>query len=603
MITTHPRGRLAALALLLTACWVLMTPHAIAAPSPAGVTMTVDRQSLSLDDDVRLEVAYSGKFDSVREPTFDGLQVIDQRQSQHFSLVNGRMSHEQKVTYTLQPTRAGVVKITGAAVIKGGQVVSEAAPVTLQVRKSTAPPPTTAAEARARTASARQSYFLQAETPRDAYYVGEPFVISWNFYFQRSAGVDSIDVVNPPKLEGLLAEELVAPNERAKVRDVRVGGRKMRMTARSVKLAVGLRPGEVVVDAVRARVTIGSFMRRRQETVKSRAFKLQILDVPTEGRPESYRDGAIGRFSLSASLRDANGQQPRKVRSGQRLILEVVISGEGNLTGIKAPALESSDVFEVQVLPSQGEDSVARDASGERGKRTFSFLISPLKPGNFTTPGVTFSSFDPSRRAYQTLEAPGTPIEVTGQVLTGQGSQAAYAGGDVSPLAEQPTLTSSDGRGLVGSWRFWLFLALPFLAWAWVELRHQRERGRQRDPGARRARRAMRSARDRLAEAERALGGGEAKEFYGLIARSVRGYLADRAAIPTSGLTHIELREQAEAVGYPEALVSQLIVEMENCDFARFSPAGREDAELQDTLTRVRALLQDLDTVKVRRIT
>ena len=91
------------------------------------------------------------------------------------------------------------------------------------------------------------------------------------------------------------------------------------------------------------------------------------------------------------------------------------------------------------------------------------------------------------------------------------------------------------------------------------------------------------------------------KDFYGQLSRALTGFMEDRANLPVTGLTHDELRAATRASGYDAALADRLITELENCDFARFAPAASADAQMRDSLARVRGLIDELAPVQPRR--
>ena len=69
------------------------------------------------------------------------------------------------------------------------------------------------------------------------------------------------------------------------------------------------------------RVSYGGIFDSKRKTVRSQPIRLQVRELPSAGRPEFYRDGNVGNFTLEASVRDQMGQTPTTVPTGQRLVL------------------------------------------------------------------------------------------------------------------------------------------------------------------------------------------------------------------------------------------------------------------------------------------
>lgn len=593
--------RSAATGLAVAAAMFAAAGPARAQGSGAAVDIDVDRKTATLDDEVHATVRLSGAFDRYTEPKLDGWSVAGQSTSQQIQIVNGRMSKETVLDLRLVPQKEGTLAIGPVQLLRGGEVVASGGPVNVVVRAAREAPPVSAEEARDLERKAGQHLFLHASAPRSTYYVGEPFVVPFELWFRRETQVQSAEVVNAPKLEGLLAEELLATDESPRVEERRLGSTVFRVVPRSVQLLTGLAPGEVMIDPMTVRVTAGDAFRQKRYTVKSDPFRLSIQDVPAEGRPEAWRDGNVGRFSLAASLRDAGGAEPATVQAGERLVLEVVVSGAGNLIGLKPPVLEGAEGFDVHVLPSTADDVVEKDEIGVHGRRVFQLLLSPRSPGKQTTPTVRFAFFDPQAARFRTLAWEGRPIEVVGRAIVDGRSSQALGGEDIGPILTEHVLRSTPRTRLVGTPLFWTLLAFPFGAWLVVEGRHRRRLRTLRDPAAQRSRAAFSNAKKRLDLASKASKAGLVKDFYGHVARTLTAFFEERANLPAQGMTHDELRRAAAAAGYPPDLLEAVVVELENADFARFAPAAAQSERMRETLDRVEALVKKLDAVNPER--
>ncbi|MGM0574195.1 MAG: BatD family protein [Myxococcota bacterium] len=566
----------------------------------ASVEVEVDRTALSLDEDLEAEITMSGSYDRYDGPDLDGFEVLGRSRSQQIQIINGRMTRRQVLSLSLRPKRAGELTLGVVTLFDEGREVARSRPVTVTVREPQLPPATSADEARDLADEAREDLFLHAETARNAYYVGEPFVAAWRLYFRPRVRVQSAEVVTRPSLEGLLGEELLEPDVRPRVRETTIRGRRFRWVPRSVRLLTGLEPGEATIDSMAVRVTAGSFVRTTRRTIRSQPFKVDILPLPEEGRPAVFREGNIGRLQMSVSLTDSDGREPTQVETGERLMLEVSISGSGALVSVKPPVLEGGEQFEVQPLSSTSEDRIEKDASGMHGRRTFQFILVPREPGEHPAPTVRFAYFDPERAGYRTLSWTGDPLTVRGQALP-EGGASPLAGEDIGPTIDAHTLRQHGRSRLAGTPLFWALVGLPLLLWFLAEARFRLRRRREQNPLARRAKGAHGNARKRLRVARQVMSEGLVKDFYGQVSRVLTGYLEERANLPAVGMTHEEIRQAGVEAGYPKELMDEVVVELENCDFARFAPSGSAEEQMRESLGRVEALLKRLDRVQPRR--
>ncbi|MDP6943755.1 MAG: BatD family protein [Myxococcota bacterium] len=576
--------------------------QAAAPPAAPGVTVQVDRRVVSADGQITVEVRLSGDFERYEEPTFDGFEVESRGSSQQIQLVNGRMSQEKVLSFRLLPRKAGNFAIGPARVYQGGAVVAESSPVSIRVTPVAPPSPTTARAARdVRSAAARESVFVQVDTPRTTYYVGEPFLITWRLFYRRDVGVSGLEHVSDPRLEGLLAEELLDRGRQPRPREKRIGGQRFRYFDHSVRLATGLAPGEITIDTVTVRYVVGNLFRQTRHTVRSKPFKLTLKPVPTEGRPPAFREGNIGRFTFTASLRNADGAEPKRVQTGERLLMDVIVSGRGGLVGVKPPVIAESDAFDVELLPGNSDDEVTKDTDGMHGKRVFQYIVSATRPGEATTPAVQFAFFDPEAGVYRESRWPGVSLQVEGRAITSAEDGAALSGDDIRPNVQARELADHTPVAPLSAPWFWLLLGIPLAAVLLVEVQTHVRAALGANPEKRRARRAHGRAIKRLKLAETAARDRLVKDFYGQLSRCLEAYLEERVNIPAQGMTQEELRRACSDAGYLDETLDRLIDELDNCDFARFAPVADADASMKEAARRVEGLLVELEKVSPRR--
>ena len=571
-----------------------------AAPAPS-VQVRLDRKSLTQDDELVAELVMAGEFDRYTEPDSKDFQVVGRSTSSQIQFINGKMSQSKTITLRLSPKRAGTLPIGIARLYRDNQVVAQSTPLQVRVAKVNEPPPVPAGRAPSAAAAANKAVFMQGELQRSSYYVGEPFVVNWTLYFRPDSGVSSVEPLATPRLEGLLAEELLPADRKPNVREKRIRGRRFRYIQQSQQLLTGLKPGRVVIDPLKVRVTLGGFFNQRRETIRSKAVSLEVKPLPESGRPQWFREGNVGRFNLAGTLRNADGVQPEKVQTGERLIMELKVSGEGALVSLKAPVLEPVDGFQIDMMPGAGDDEILKNGAGMHGHRTFQYLVTATKPGKRKLPTVRLAYFDPRAGSYRTLTWEGTTLDVAGRALLDAAAGELLRGDDISAQIDGHQLVSQEREEVSSSWLFWLLLGVPFIGLLGVEGRYQLARARARDPEGRRSKGAFANARKRLDVAESLLKGGLVKDFYGHISRALLSYFEERANLPATGMTHDDLRTAATDVGYEPALVDEVIVELENSDFARFAPAASADERMKEALARVRDILARLERAAPKR--
>jgi hypothetical protein len=213
---------------------------------------------------------------------------------------------------------------------------------------------------------------------------------------------------------------------------------------------------------------------------------------------------------------------------------------------------------------------------------------------------MTFPFFDPAAGQYQQLETGPIAVEVT------PGSGADIARGDVRPkdlkqsgvrpIRYNSALAADDPDWYRG-WPVRIVLVLFPLAYLGV-MAYARVTAfvRRETPYARQKRaHAMAFKRLKAAAAMLAKGTADAALFFAELSRVIHEYLAYRIRREVTGLTLEQVGTALREAGVDPALAERTVRELENCDFARFTPAGSRREEMEAALERTRGLLVDLE--------
>lgn len=572
------------------------------AHAQARVSTSVDRASVTLVDTIRLTIELAGHFDEIEVPPLGDFHVVSTKRKE--VITNG--AHRSVIAYKLRPKKAGTFTIAAARLKLETKVVAVSSVIEIIVSAGNKPEAVSAEQAQDVSQLAKQSAFIRWRVPRTYVYVGEPFPLALELWLRTGLSLRGAEMVQAAKLDGLLVEDLPRDGQNADVVRRAIGDLQFEMLAITNALATPLKPGRLLIDAATIRAVIPQSVfdvdpDADDLVLTAQPFYLDIRDVPTAGRPAAYHSGNVGQWKLTGSLRDGKGQSPTRAHTGERMVLRAVIDGTGNLQSVAAPSLSNADAWEVSTLPSTSEDAIKKDASGMSGRRVFQWLITPKNPGNLRTPTIDLAWWDPVAERFQEAHAGGTPIDVTGEAIAAQSPSASALGEDVGPIFETARLAHGSDGALAESPLYWAVLAIPLAAFVALDLRARRRTRDQRHPSNRLAREASANARKRLRAAEQAMKDGLVKDFYGQLARTLASYLEEKANIPATGLTHAQVRATARHAGYPDDIVEQLVVEMENCDFARFAPSGAAADKMREAHGRIAALIAQLDHVEPTR--
>jgi hypothetical protein len=174
----------------------------------------------------------------------------------------------------------------------------------------------------------------------------------------------------------------------------------------------------------------------REVEITTDPVTIEVKPLPSEGRPEDF-SGAVGDFTLETSA------SPTKAASGEPVMLDAVVSGQGNFEAMGPPALLDPQGWRVYD-PAEDFEPSATDPIGLHGKKTYQFTLLALEDQT-ATPPVQFSFFDPKQQRYITLKGPPAAVSAQG---SGQPTPTPAAQDSTAAATPQPGTTPPSTDGL-----------------------------------------------------------------------------------------------------------------------------------------------------------
>ncbi len=164
-------------------------------------------------------------------------------------------------------------------------------------------------------------------------------------------------------------------------------------------------PGPMALAAVALRHAFATrfvedFLRGRQPADRQEATlvatmpAIEVLPLPPDA-PAGF-GGAVGAFAVTATL----ASKPRAV--GDSFLVELVVTGDGNLATMPAPSPPSLAGFHVQGVSS----------GRTQGRAVFALDVLALRAGEVALPPLPFVAFDPHRSTYVTLATQPLPLTI-----------------------------------------------------------------------------------------------------------------------------------------------------------------------------------------------
>jgi hypothetical protein len=315
-------------------------------------------------------------------------------------------------------------------------------------------------------------------------------------------------------------------------------------------------------------------------------IRITAKPLPEDGRPAGFC-GGVGDFAVTASLSKDRSE------GGEPLVLEVAVSGKGNVGIIGEPAVTAP--AGVKLLPPETRTETRLNDGRVAGTRRFKYPVIPQVDGRHVIPEIGMSFFNPKAGTYYARTTAALTFVATGATGTAQvvgsasGTGMQVVGTDIRHIKPGPT-----GSGPVGAaWWTWAFYPAGIAALVAGVVAGRHRRRLDADRGYARRTRSSRLVRKRLAEAERLLAAGNEREFHAALSRAIIGYAGDRFNLEAFGMTGEQMRVELEQRGVGGEAVAALLGLVGDCDAARFSP-GTMQCTPRDTLERARALLEAL---------
>ncbi len=560
--------------------------------------------------DLQIRADISGaQASDIQLPDLSAFRVTSRRVSRPMQFTFGFGNQTQVVRstivydLTLLPLNEGDVRIDSASIQAGGRTY-RSDPLTLTVGpgNGTVPPdpglgqqlPSPPSGQLDGAAFDETAFLRTTVTPTDPY-VGQQVTVTVYLYV-RGAIRSSPIIHREPNADGFWVRDLLPPARTLEAQRQMVGGRQFDVYVLRRFAAFPLREGDLEIGAMDVSFETGSvfdiFNARRSGPIRRQGVPIavHVRPLPRAGRPtgEVY----VGSYEIQASLDRASAA------TGDAVTLTARVEGTGNLRDIHLSLPETPGL---RILEPEVTDQIGATNDVVGGTRTFAWLIVPEEPGDYRLPPLGFDAFSPTTETYSRVVAPELTLTAAGAAIASESDDEEEEA--TSPQARAPELGPVRTRSALDrnppeehlAPFMWALFALPPLLWI-LALVFGFARRRLDEKGERDApKRAVRSAKKRLATAEGHAQSGDARAFYGEVRKVIKDVLEARLGEAVGGYTHTQLEKHLRERGMDEDLSRRVVDELEGTEFAQYSAEGSSSDEMVGCSQRVGALLERMD--------
>lgn len=539
--------------------------------SSVSVEASISQTTIYSGERVSLSIEVSGSFNNVSRPElpqFEGLRLLSNTPStsRSYRYVNGKSSTSYTYTYNLVAQQKGTYQIPPISISIDGET-RQTEPIDVEIIN--------------RNESARSSdsktpdIFLRLEVSDGKPVTGQQIITDVILFFRDGLEVNSYQPVPGWKAEGFWKEEL-NNNNRPQATSTIIDGVRYRK-ARLLQFSLfPTKAGELEISPYKIIVSVRSTRSRddpfssffggfgknqRQVELASDPVSVDAQSLPEAGNSDYL--GAVGSFDISREISTSSATV------GETIEITTRISGTGNVPLISKPQYKLPDGLEV--YEPQENSSLNRKNQKISGSKSFTDVIIPRSPGNYTIPEKTISYFNPSQNQYVTKNLPALNFVVneSPNAVSATNTPSSFP---VKPITGLASWVRSEPTNFVSNWWFWAGILLPIAVFGVAYWQKSFVEKMRTDKAFARSQLAADKATERLDKAISVSEQGNIKQAYNLLQKALTGFISDRLTLPEAGLSNEEYVQALEERNIDENLVKNIRMLLDKCSSISYAP-------------------------------
>lgn len=386
-----------------------------------NLSVKIDSAEISLEEQTEITLTISGTSGGSGPviPKVPGLEIVQMGQSSfaQFGFGTGmmpQMSKQTQYTFVVVPSDLGEFTIPAFSIFSGGKEYKsqELKLTVVKERDSYATPPNTKQipppfggkypqqnppmdPGYTQNQDSDLPFWIDTSVSEKNPYKGEQILFKFKFYTRENVETGNLTL---PTFTDFWTEEIV-PEHRG---EETINGTRY-VTYEKMYALFPLKEGELKIPETKMQIayqTIDNSIRgfgfrtkMQNKTLKAEAISLTVKPLP-EPMPADFTN-LVGRFGVATSL------TPQSIKAGESATLSIDISGSGNIRDGILPDLKWDGL---KSYPDKPAVDIQKSGYGISGKKTFKVALVPSHSGNYKSPLMTLSYFDPKTAQYVPLE-------------------------------------------------------------------------------------------------------------------------------------------------------------------------------------------------------
>ena len=538
----------------------------------------LSKKSLGINENLRVDFKMNKDGDNFTPPSFKGFTVVGgPNQSVSNMWVNGKRTFSKSYSYFLTPNKKGSL-IIGQATIEIDDNIYKTLPVKISVSESVA----VSKDPNDPTYVVNENLHLVAEISNTNPYLNEGISIVYKLFYSPQINVTNVGEIESPEFENFWSQNIKIPRlqiERGSFKGDNYNFVTWKKTVlypqKSGKLDILPLSLDVSVDVPTNRRDFFGNRIYNQVSKKVTAGKRSINVKALPGNaPESF-NGAVGKFDIKLNTNKT------ELNASESLQAIVKISGKGNLKLFSPPSVQVPSSLE-KYDPEYNE-KVSTSLSGMKGFISNSHTLVPQFQGKYPIRSVEFTFFNPQLNKYETINSEDIIINVLEGPLSLDENNIntinTQSSNNILPSINQFKFIKTDSdlvkinaKPFIYSLSFYLILIFPVLAILLLVIFFKSNNITSSKLKESKSRRANKLAKKYLSDARKNL---ENKDmFYVALEKALHNFLKSKLFIETSDYSKEKISKLLYSKDIEKESLELFIKLIENCEFARFTPAS-----------------------------
>ena len=587
---------------------LLLTASVLFADNRVVKLSTSAKEVLETDVfELEIKLENFGNNASMEQPNFgkDLKLISGPYQSQSTSIINGKSTSSLTLTYQFTPKRIGNITIPPVTIVEDGKKY-RSNKVIIKVFDSS----------KKMSSTKTQDMFVITEVSKKSPYVGEMLKVEYVLYLRDGIGIRMPSLTEEPKMTGFIKEGVKYSNEKSKSLVQRIyKGQKYNTLPIKTYWITPTASGEYELNPLIVSVPVETKKKKRRRSmfddpffndnlfsgfsnfkdrsVRSKNIKINVKELPTTNKPESF-SGGVGSFRLNSTIDND------LVDVNEAITLKITVSGSGNFRDLKEIKPDIPSDFEV--YDPKRKITLNKD-SKTNGKAVFEYILVPRAPGKHLIKGVEFSYFDSQKNKYRTIKDKNYNITVTGSANGKFVSSSGYSRKEIEVLAKDIRYIKRSNKGFYKISdqmnrfaNFYLYILISVLLPILVYVLNNIFSKKRADVSGMRKRKAINFAKKRLKTAALHLTEEKYIDFYKALEEAIYKFLADKFNISHAGIVFDDIRTTLESKGISNELIEKLQNTITKTSSIQFSPEKPDLNEMNSDMERASTLIMDLST-------